>query len=230
MDLGIAFAFGLVGSLHCAAMCGPLMLALPVPAGGPARFMAGRVIYQLGRMATYCLLGVLAGLVGRSSSLAGLQCSLSISLGVAILVGFFLSKKISVSAPVVRLVARLKVAMSAQLHRRGVRSLALLGLLNGLLPCGLVYLALAGAASRGNFTAGVFYMAAFGLGTLPTMLGISLSGKLFPLPLRLKLRGAIPVGVCLLAGLLILRGLSLGIPYLSPDLAAGARPSCCAAP
>ena len=70
----------------------------------------------------------------------------------------------------------------------------------------------------------VFYMAAFGLGTLPTMLGISLSGKMFPVSLRFKLRRAIPAGVCLLGGLLILRGMALGIPYISPDVAGG----CCA--
>jgi sulfite exporter TauE/SafE len=226
MDFGIAFALGLLGSLHCAAMCGPLMLALPVPPGGPARFVAGRIIYQLGRVATYCLLGVAAGLVGKSIFLAGLQRSLSIGLGVAILLGFLISKKVSLSMPVVRLVTTLKAAMSIQLQRRSLRSLGLLGLLNGLLPCGLVYVAMAGAVARGTLTDGILFMAWFGLGTLPTMLGISLTGKLFPLALRLKLRRAIPFGVCLLAGLLILRGLALGIPYISPVLNSSA-PSCC---
>jgi len=225
MDFGIAFALGLLGSLHCAAMCGPLMLALPVPPGGPARFITGRILYQAGRVATYCLLGVVAGLAGKSIFLGGMQRWLSIALGVAILGGFLVSKKVSLSAPAVRLVARLKAAMSLQLQRRGFRSLVLLGMLNGLLPCGLVYVAMAGALSRSTVLDGVFYMAAFGLGTLPTMLGISLSGKLFPVPLRLKLRRAIPVGVCALAGLLILRGMALGIPYVSPDLAGG---GCCA--
>jgi sulfite exporter TauE/SafE len=226
MDFGIAFALGLLGSLHCAAMCGPLMLALPVPPGGPARFVAGRIIYQLGRVAAYCLLGVVAGLVGKSIFLAGLQRSLSIGLGVAILLGLLISKKISLSAPVVRLVVTLKAAMSAQLQRRSLRSLALLGMLNGLLPCGLVYVAMAGAVARGTLPEGILFMAWFGLGTLPTMLGISLSGKLFPLSLRLKLRRAIPFGVCLLAGLLILRGLALRIPYVSPVLNSSA-PGCC---
>jgi sulfite exporter TauE/SafE len=228
MDFGIAIALGLLGSLHCAAMCGPLMLALPVPASGAGRFVAGRVVYHLGRVTTYCLLGVVAGLIGKSIFLAGLQRWLSIALGAAILLGFLASKKISVSAPVVRLVARLKAAMSAQLRQRTFRSLALLGLLNGLLPCGLVYVALAGAVARGNLLDSIFYMLLFGLGTLPTMLGISFSGKLFPLTLRLKLRNAIPLGVCLLAGLLILRGLALGIPYVSPTLVAGVPANCCA--
>ena len=128
--------------------------------------------------------------------------------------------------PVVRFVSRLKTAISSLLHRRGFVSLALLGMLNGLLPCGLVYVALAGAISQGRLLDGTIYMALFGLGTVPTMLGIGLSGRMFPLAFRLKLRGAIPVAVCLLGGLLILRGMALGIPYVSPAYVAG-MPTCC---
>lgn len=216
MDFGIAFALGLLGSLHCAAMCGPLLLALPVAAGGAGRFIAGRVIYQLGRVLTYALLGTFAGLVGKSFFLAGFQRWLSLALGVAVLVGFFVSKKIAVSAPLVRLVMGLKTLMASQLVRRDFSSLALLGMLNGLLPCGLVYAALANAANAKNISVAVAQMAVFGLGTLPMMLAIGLSGRMFPLSWRMKMRAAIPVGVCLLAVLLILRGLALGIPYVSP--------------
>ena len=229
MDFGIAFILGFFGSLHCVAMCGPLMLALPVPPGGPMRFVLGRLIYQLGRILTYCLLGAVAGLAGHSLLLAGFQRWISISLGIAILLGFLLSKRIALAAPVIQLVTRLKNAMGTQLQKRSFASLGLLGLLNGLLPCGLVYVAMAGAVSRGGIPAGIGYMAAFGLGTLPMLLAISFSGKMFPVSWRLKLRGAIPAGVCLLAALLILRGLSLGIPYLSPDLSSG-TPACCHAP
>ncbi|MEI8289345.1 MAG: sulfite exporter TauE/SafE family protein [Verrucomicrobiota bacterium] len=226
MDFGLAFALGILGSLHCAAMCGPLQLALPVPDGGGAgRFIAGRIIYQLGRVATYCALGLVAGLVGKSIYLAGLQRWVSIGLGVAVLAGFFISKKIAVSAPVARFVMWLQAAMSVPLRKRNLSSLALLGMLNGLLPCGLVYVALAGASVCSAVWSAIAYMAAFGFGTLPMMLALGLSGKMFPPALRLKLRAAIPAGVCLLAALLILRGLSLGIPYISPDLSSGA--SCC---
>ena len=114
MDFSLAFILGLLGSLHCAAMCGPLMLALPVPPGGPARFVGGRVVYQLGRIATYCLLGIVAGLIGKSLFVAGLQRWLSIALGLAVLAGFLISRRIAVSAPVIRLVSVLKLAMSAQ--------------------------------------------------------------------------------------------------------------------
>lgn len=228
MDYGLAIALGLIGSLHCAAMCGPLQLALPIPPGGAGRIVLGRLVYQLGRIATYASLGMLGGIVGKSIFLAGFQNVLSITLGVAVLGGFLISRRVAVSAPVVRLVMQLKSAMSAQLRQRSFWSLALLGMLNGLLPCGLVYVALAGAVARGTILSSVGYMAAFGLGTIPMMLALSLSGKLFPPVLRLKLNRAIPFAVCLLAGLLILRGMSLGIPYVSPDLAS-ANPNCCAA-
>jgi uncharacterized protein len=229
MDLVIAFTLGLLGSLHCAAMCGPLMLALPVPPGGPARFVTGRIVYQLGRIATYCLLGIVAGLAGKSLLLAGFQRWISIALGIAILSGFLLSRKISLATPVVRLVTQLKNVMGTQLQRRSFTSLAVLGLLNGLLPCGLVYVAMAGAVARGGLLAGAGYMAVFGLGTLPMLSAISLSRNLFPVALRLKLRSVIPVGVFMLAMLLILRGLSLGIPYLSPNLSSS-TPGCCHLP
>ena len=228
MDYGLAIALGLLGSLHCAAMCGPLMLALPGRADGVGRFITGRLIYQLGRVTTYALLGLVAGLVGKSFFIAGCQLWLSIALGVVILVVFFISKKVAVSAPVVQLVVKLKTAMSAQLQRRNFRSLGLLGMLNGLLPCGLVYVALAGAVALGSFGQALVFMLLFGLGTLPMLLAISLSGKLFPVAWRQKLRGAIPAGVCVLALLLILRGLALGIPYVSPALVAGVPANCCA--
>ena len=226
MDLSLALLLGLLGSLHCAAMCGPLMLALPVAEGGTGRFAAGRIVYHLGRVTTYALLGFIAGLVGKSLLLVGIQRWLSIGLGVLILLGFFLSKKAAVSTPVVRFVIWLKSAMSTQLRRRTFSSLTLLGLLNGLLPCGLVYVALAGAAVCSAVWSAIAYMAAFGFGTLPMMLALALTGRMLPVAVRTRLRGAIPVGVCVLAGLLILRGLSLGIPYVSPDLTAGGA-NCC---
>ena len=219
MDYWAAFLIGLAGSLHCAGMCGPLALALPVP--GNAGYLWGRLAYNLGRIVTYSGLGLVFGLLGRTLHLVGFQRWLSIALGVALLVGLFSSRKLAAWVPMAKLVNRLKAGMAVLLRQRSFEALAVLGLLNGLLPCGLVYVAGAGATATGGMLAGAQFMAAFGAGTMPMMLGISLSGKLVPAALRLKLRKAIPVSVFLLATLLILRGLSLGIPYLSPDLANG---------
>jgi uncharacterized protein len=226
VDCWTAFILGLVGSLHCAGMCGPLALALPPAGATTPAYVVGRIAYNLGRIVTYCALGLLFGLVGAALWLAGIQRWVSITLGVALLLGLLASRNLVLWTPVTFLVDRLKAPMSALLRRRSLAALAVLGLLNGLLPCGLVYAACAGAAATGGILTGAQYMAAFGVGTTPIMLAISLSGKLVPPPLRLQLRKAIPVCVFLLASLLILRGMSLGIPYLSPDLSSGS-PACC---
>jgi hypothetical protein len=226
MDLWTAFLLGLVGSLHCAGMCGPLALALLAAGNSTPGYVLGRVAYNAGRIVTYCLLGIVFGLAGWTFLLAGLQRWVSIALGVALLVGLFASRRLALWSPVTSGVNQLKSRMSLLLRRRSFAALAVLGLLNGLLPCGLVYVACAGAAATGGILAGARYMTAFGVGTVPMMLAISLSGNLVPTSLRLKLVKTIPVCVFLLGTLLILRGMSLGIPYLSPDMS-GSGASCC---
>lgn len=219
-----AFILGLVGSLHCAGMCGPLALALPQTGFGNRGYFFGRIAYNAGRLLTYGLMGIVFGLFGKAILMAGIQRWVSITLGVLFLAGLLTSKRLALVSPVTRLVGFLKTKMSSLLRRRSTFALLLLGILNGLLPCGLVYLAGAGAAVTGGVLSGITYMAAFGAGTIPMMLAISLSGRLVPFSIRLKLAKAIPVSIFLLAVLLILRGMSLGIPYVSPDLSAG---SCC---
>ena len=226
LDLWTAFLLGLVGSLHCTGMCGPLALALPAAGETTPGYVLGRVAYNMGRIVTYCLLGIVFGLAGWTFMLAGLQRWTSIGLGVALLLGLFASRKLVLSLPVTFTVNQLKSRMSVLLRRRSFAALAVLGLLNGLLPCGLVYVACAGAAATGGTLAGAWYMTAFGAGTVPMMLAISLSGKLVPTSLRLKLVKTIPVCVFLLGTLLILRGMSLGVPYLSPDMS-GSGAACC---
>lgn len=224
MDYWTAFVLGIVGSLHCAGMCGPLALAVPGTAMTPARFALGRIAYNAGRIVTYCAVGMIFGLFGKTLLLAGIQRWVSISLGVLLIAGLLTSRKLALWKPMTLLVNLLKTRMSGLLRQRSLASVGALGLLNGLLPCGLVYVAAAGATATGHMLNGAIYMAAFGAGTLPMMLAIGLGGKLVPLSFRLKLRAAIPVSVFLLGTLLILRGMSLGIPYVSPNLAAQA---CC---
>jgi sulfite exporter TauE/SafE len=227
MDYWTAFVLGLFGSLHCAGMCGPLALALPQAGNGAPAYATGRVAYNFGRVVTYCLLGVAFGLAGKTLLMAGIQRWVSIALGTLLLVGLFSSRKLALWRPVTALVNRLKSGMSGMLKKRSIAALLMLGLLNGLLPCGLVYVAGAGATATSGVLSGAIYMAAFGAGTVPMMLAISLSGKLVPFSLRLKLQKAVPVSIFLLAALLILRGMSLGIPYVSPVLSSDGGMSCC---
>lgn len=225
MELWTALMLGLAGSAHCAGMCGPLALALPRSAGaGWWPHLAGRLAYNLGRLTTYGLLGLAFGGLGRGLALAGVQRWVSIGLGVALLAGVALGgtrgwkwPNLMNWAPARRLFGRL-------LQRPGAGTLTLLGGLNGLLPCGLVYAACAGAAVSGSGPAGAVYLLVFGLGTVPMMLGLALAGGALQVPLRARLQRVIPVALGVMGGWLIVRGLGLGIPYLSPDLSGAA---CC---
>lgn len=226
MHLGTALLLGLVGGLHCAGMCGPLMLAMPVAGRTPVHFFAGRIAYQLGRITVYTALGALFGFLGQTLFLAGVQRWVSLTLGALLLSGALLSPRFLQLPWIVKGVVRLKTTMAGYLQRRTLPSLATLGGLNGLLPCGLVYAACAAASATGSPLAGATYLLVFGLGTTPMMLGISLSGRLIPPAIRLHLRHLAPATITLVGGLLVLRGLALGIPYLSPDLDSP-TPSCC---
>lgn len=220
MDLWTALVLGLVGSLHCAGMCGPLALALPAAGRSTAAFVAGRVGYNAGRILTYFLLGLGFGTAGKSLLMAGVQRWLSIGLGALLIAGLLASRRLVFWTPVLTGVHWLKARMGALLREPSLIGLATLGVLNGLLPCGLVYVAAAGAMATGGIMQGGVYMIVFGLGTVPMMLGLSCSGRMLPARLRLKLRTALPVAVFLVGALLILRGMNLGIPYLSPVLGA----------
>jgi sulfite exporter TauE/SafE len=223
MDFWTAFLLGLVGSLHCAGMCGPLALALPVAGNTRGAFLLGRLGYNIGRVITYAGLGVVFGLVGQTAALAGFQRWLSLLAGILILIGLLASVRLGLVAPVTRVVAALKSTLGSLLRRRSLGALLFLGLLNGLLPCGLVYVACAGAAATGGVLLAIKAMLAFGLGTVPLMLGMSLAGRAIPASMRLRLQKAIPLAVGFVGVLLILRSLSLGIPYVSPDLSAAVK-------
>ena len=215
MDLlWTAFLLGLVGSLHCAVMCGPLVTAVTA---GPSR--SSRVIYHSGRLAIYAIIGVIFGAVGQTFALAAMQRGLSIAAGVAILLGLFFSSRVALKTPVARLVLRLKTAFARLLKRRTLAAQFALGAINGLLPCGLVYIAAAGAATTLSPALGAWHMMAFGAGTLPMLLGVSMVTRRLRF-LTARGQKIIPISVAALAILLVLRGMALGIPYLSPALGA----------
>jgi sulfite exporter TauE/SafE len=218
MELWTAFLLGVAGSLHCAGMCGPLVLALAKARPRTMQESIGRVSYHLGRVASYCLLGLMLGLLGHVAAPAGFQRWLSLTLGVVLLAGLLLSTRLPLAVPVMKWVAWLKNSMRGLLQRNSPASQAAMGALNGLLPCGLVYVAAAGATATGHPLTGAAYMACFGLGTWPMMLGIHLAGQRLPLPSRLPLGSVTRAAVLLMALLLILRGLELGIPFVSPEL------------
>ncbi len=217
-----AFLIGLFGSFHCVGMCGPIALALPIQKDSRVKLITGRVLYNIGRAITYGVIGILFGLIGQSLSLAGFQQSVSIIAGVLILLMVILPSKYSqqlyLLKPAYGFTNFLKRKFGVLLKKNSVASVFMIGLLNGFLPCGLVYIAVAGAIATGSYLDGAVYMFVFGLGTLPVMLAMSLAGNFISINVRRKVNKMIPAFMVVLALLFILRGMNLGIPYVSPKI------------
>ena len=217
-----AFLIGLFGSFHCIGMCGPIALALPIQKDNKLNLIVGRVLYNIGRAITYATIGLFFGLVGQSLSLAGFQQSVSIIAGVLILLMVLLPSKVSqklyLLKPAYGFTNFLKRKFGVLLKQKSVASTFFIGLLNGFLPCGLVYIAVAGAIATGGYLDGAIYMFVFGIGTLPIMLAVSLAGNFISLNVRKRINKMIPAFMIVLAFLFILRGMNLGIPYVSPQL------------
>lgn len=217
-----AFLIGMFGSFHCIGMCGPIAIALPIQQYNRTKLIVGRVLYNVGRAITYAAIGLVFGLIGQSLSLAGFQQTVSIIAGVLILVMVLIPSRISqkfyLLKPAYGFTNFLKKKFGVLLKQKSVVATFLIGLLNGFLPCGLVYLAVAGAIATGSYLGGAMYMFVFGLGTLPIMLAVSLAGNFIGLNVRRRINRLIPAFMIALAFLFILRGMNLGIPYISPQL------------
>jgi sulfite exporter TauE/SafE len=224
MEIWGGFLVGFLGSLHCIGMCGPIVLALPTPTISNYSFLSGRVLYNLGRVFTYGLLGLLFGLIGNKLQMFGLQQVVSIALGVIIILWVVfpasLKNKLRNVSGFDLFTLKLKNTFIPLFKKRSNLSMFLIGILNGFLPCGFVYMAIAGAiavSSASPFN-GMLFMVFFGLGTVPAMLGTSLAGNLISFNIKKKFAKIVPVFAIILAVIFILRGMNLGIPYISPKL------------
>lgn len=217
-----ALLVGLLGSIHCLGMCGPLALALPIRKGGPWQALSGRLLYHAGRILTYFLMGWVMGSLGWGVAFSTSQQHLSVVMGALLIVLWWLpariTSRISPVPAMARFTSRIRGRFRNLLQSRSYQALFLLGLLNGLLPCGLVYVALAGAVVTGSALQGMAYMALFGLGTLPMMLAVSLASQWVSAARRAWLTRFTPVFTLLVAFLLIIRGLNLGIGGVSPKI------------
>ena len=222
MDSSIwgGFVIGFLGSFHCVGMCGPIALALPIGKGSNLQLVISRLLYNLGRVVTYTLFGAVFGLFGKGIAFAGLQRYVSILLGASILFYYLMPSrfkgKLSITKPYLFVSNFVKKSFTKLTKTGSAQSLFLFGIVNGFLPCGFVYVALAGAITTGDFVSGAAFMALFGLGTTPIMFATSLVGKFVSGGVRSKINKLIPVFAIILAIIFILRGLSLGIPFLSP--------------
>ena len=217
--LATAFVLGVAGSAHCIGMCGPIALAVPSPGPGLRARLFSTLLLNSGRLSTYALLGAAFGTFGLGLRLAGLQQGVSIVAGAVLLLSVLLPGALERWSPTGRiymLIARLRGALARSLKRTAPEALFITGALNGLLPCGLVYAAVIGSAAMGSAPGGALFMALFALGTWPALIALRLSGGLLGAGFRAGMRRAAPYLVSTLAVLMILRGMELGIPFISP--------------
>lgn len=218
--LATAFILGLLGSLHCVGMCGPIAFLLPVNRKNNFVKITQIFIYHAARIMAYAVLGLIFGLIGKSLNLFGFQQQISIAIGVLMILVILIPQKTfnkyNFSKPLYKLISKVKTTLGVQLKKRTADTFFTIGFLNGFLPCGLVYMAIFGAIAAGSLTQGMLYMIAFGAGTIPLMTTAIYLGNFLNTQIRQKIQKAIPVFVVIIGILFILRGLGLGIHHISP--------------
>ncbi|KIO76379.1 membrane protein [Pedobacter lusitanus] len=214
-DQYLAFLIGLMGSVHCLGMCGPLAFAVPTLKKGWGFLVLDKLSYQGGRVIAYCILGAIIGLIGRQIWLAGVQQYISIISGLLILIAA-ISKLLKFSAGRInsRLLQPFNRLLGYALKHQANH--LIIGIVNGFLPCGLVYLALTGALNTGTVKTAVEYMFWYGLGTVPLMFIAGISAGFTTAIFRRKINNVIPYLMIVLGIWFIFRGMELNIPYISP--------------
>jgi len=215
-----ALILGLMGSLHCVGMCGPIAFMLPVDRTNNYKKFGQIFIYHFGRLLAYGIIGLVFGLLGKGLSIFGMQQKLSIAIGIimilTVLIPYQTFNKYNLSKPIYKVISKVKNQLGKELKKKSPDTFLTIGFLNGFLPCGLVYMALFGSIAMGDALQGSLYMMLFGVGTLPLMTAAIYFSNLLKGGIRQKVQKAIPVFVIIIGALFILRGLGLGIPYVSP--------------
>lgn len=202
-------------------MCGPLTLILPFERANPLKKAFQVASYHIGKAMAYVSLGLVFGLLGRGLFIREYQQVFSVVVGSLMILIVLLSlvnvKMNFFTKLIYFLIGKVKYALAQQLRRKGMLSIFFIGFFNGFLPCGLVYMALFGALAQGELSYSVMYMFAFGLGTVPLMTATVYLGNFLSQKTKKHIQKAIPFVIIIIGGLFILRGLALGIPYISPS-------------
>lgn len=203
-----ALIIGLAGSLHCLGMCSPLAFAVT---NFRRPYFTNRLIYNGGRILCYGLLGMFFSTFGSLFRLSGFQNALTLTLGCALIVlGIAGTRyfRIPFLTPLVqKITASIKSLFAEFLQRKTTVSVAFLGALNGLLPCGLTYVALTYCLTLGSPIAGFAFMLVFGAGTLPVMLGLTSGMQFLTNRFHFSLGNFTTIAMIVLGALLMSRGM-----------------------
>jgi sulfite exporter TauE/SafE len=202
-------------------MCGPIAMMLPVDSTNEAKKVTQIITYHIGKLTAYGFLGLIFGILGRSFYLAGMQQQLSIIVGILMILVAIIPEKVvakyNFSKPVYKIIAKVKSNLGQQFKNKSYKSLFTIGLLNGFLPCGMVYVAIFGAIAMQSVSFGVIYMLLFGIGTIPMLTAVIYLSNLVSFSFRGRVQKMIPIIAVAIGMLFIIRGLGLDIPYLSPS-------------
>lgn len=215
------FVLGLTSNLHCIGMCGPIAMAIPVNRKSNLSILSGILQYNSGRILTYSILGAIVGSIGVTVETFGILQWISIAAGVFMILFAWrkwLSARLDAKLPVLGIQGFVSKGLGKVIASRSPFKLTLLGSLNGMLPCGMVYVALMNALLGGNPLSSAYAMIAFGVGTLPAMIAVGFAANRISTSLRQKLNKAVPYMLTIVGVLIVLRGMNLDIPYISPKV------------
>ncbi|MFZ1530016.1 MAG: sulfite exporter TauE/SafE family protein [Ferruginibacter sp.] len=222
-----ALLLGLGGSLHCLGMCGPLVMGMPFQQLAPHNKPGALLTYSVSKALAYGGMGVLMGLLGKGFELMNWQQVLSVIAG-AIIILIALMPQILKRVHTNFFFQKQFAAVYASIQQNpSLKHFGILGFLNGLLPCGLVYTALAGSAVAASAGGGFLFMFLFGIGTAPALVALVLLKNKLSLNFRRNFARLSLVFSLLIGGLLIARGMNLGIPGVSPEFTKGKVHNCC---
>jgi sulfite exporter TauE/SafE len=216
----LALSMGLMSSFHCIGMCGPIALALPIQKGNRWQQFSALVIYNSGRAVTYGLLGLLIGSIGSSIAWIGYFRYLSVFAGLLML-GYvfwpaFLDRYFNAPVFWQKAVHAVRTQMGEMLRSRKMHGWLMLGVLNGLLPCGMVYLALISSVATGSWAGSGIYMLLFGIGTWPMMMAVGFFKQWLTPSLRSGMRRITPVVLAAAGIWLVARGIMIQYPTGQP--------------
>ncbi len=218
-SLPLAFILGFFGSLHCAVMCGPLMLSMPQQKESWITTTIQLTLYQFGRILVYGILGLLVGAIGNSFRIFSNQQTLSFMVGLLLVLFAILHFSGRYIKELNKIQQTLLIPISKLIGKfYGLPFWGFfIGMLNGLIPCGMVYLALATALNTTSIKGAVVFMLLFGLGTTPLMLTISVGKVFLKKYVSINANKLMPWFMLFLGALMLLRSADLGIAFLSPN-------------
>lgn len=217
----LGLILGITSNLHCIGMCGPIAMAIPVNRKSNGTILSGVLQYNFGRILTYALLGVIVGSIGITINTLGFLQWLSILAGIFLILfawrKWFVTKLFS-RVPNIGIQSIVSKGLGKVIKSKSPFKISTLGILNGFLPCGMVYAALVNALLAGNPAGSAYAMIAFGIGTLPSMIAVGFAANRINSTMRQKFNKIVPYLLTVVGILIVLRGMNLDIPYLSPKV------------